>query len=185
MQHLLRRQTARVINVNVMNAGSMSTKPWSQGPITARTNSVYGPQRFAKATAFRHHSLSYLSGICMVVTYLICGELLAAELAAAAAAAAAAAMELIPGSCSFWEAVVEAELGRDIGSRIAGGERPVAPSSILIARKVKGGSWHGWSGGGVKAGYGKGSGSRGERVGASLTIGRAVVCGSGRIAAGG
>lgn len=108
--------------------------------------------------------------MCVIVTYLICGELVAAELAAAAAAAAAAAIELIPGSCSFWEAVVDAELGRDIGSRIAGGERPIAPSSILIAGKVKGGSWHGWSGGGVKAGYGTGSGSRGEREGASLTV---------------
>lgn len=77
-------------------------------------------------------------------TYLSWGELVAAEVAAAAAAAAAAAMELMPGSWSFWEAVVEAELGRDIGSRVAGGgAMNPAPSSILMGRKFKGGSWHG------------------------------------------
>lgn len=107
-----------------------------------------------------------------MLTYLTWGELVAVEVAAAAAAAAAAAIELMPGSWSFWEAVVEAELGREIGSRGAGsGSMNPAPSSILMARKFRGGSWHGWSGGGVKAGCNTGSGSRGERVGARLTVG--------------
>lgn len=72
-------------------------------------------------------------------TYLSWGELVAAEVAAAAAAAAA--MELMPGSWSFRDAVVEAELGRDIGSRVAGGGgMNPAPSSILMGRKFRGGS---------------------------------------------
>lgn len=87
----------------------------------------------------------------------------------------------MPGSCWWeWEAVVEVELGRDIGSRVGGGGRPPCPSSILtLGEKVKGGSpiWHrwSWSGGGVRQGCGIGRGrSNGERVEASLATGREV-----------
>lgn len=84
-------------------------------------------------------------------------------------------MDEMPGSCSFWDAVVDAELGLDIGSRGVGGGRTLGPGdSILIARKVKGANWHGCSGGGVKAGKGTGRGRSGERVGASLTVGEDV-----------
>lgn len=92
---------------------------------------------------------------------------------AATAAAAAAAMDEMPGSCSFCDAVVEAEPGLEIGSGSmgAGGGKTLGPGdSILMARNVKGASWHGCSGGGVKAGKGTGGRSSGERVGASLTV---------------
>lgn len=69
-------------------------------------------------------------------TYLNWGELVIAV----AAAAAAAAISDIPGSDSFCDAVVEAELGRDIGSRVAGGGS-VGRSSILIPRNWNGASW--------------------------------------------
>lgn len=67
-----------------------------------------------------------------------CGELVTA----AAAAAAAAAMAEMPGSESFCDAVVEAELGREIGSKIAGGGN-TGGSSILIPRNWKGANWQG------------------------------------------
>lgn len=75
-----------------------------------------------------------------VFTYLCCGGL-DVELAAAAAAAAAAIDEM-PGSCWWeWDAVVEVELGRDIGSRVGGGGRLLCPSSIFTpGEMVKGGS---------------------------------------------
>lgn len=66
-----------------------------------------------------------------------------------------------------------------MGSTGAGGGKTAAaaaPSSILMKvwpelRNVNGGSWHGCSGGGVKAKLGTGSGSNGEqRAGASLTV---------------
>lgn len=70
-------------------------------------------------------------------THLSCGEF-AAEPPVASAA--------IPGSCAR-EACVDVELGRDMGSRVAGSVSNCAPSSI---RARTGGSSR--SGGGVSAG---------------------------------
>lgn len=59
---------------------------------------------------------------------------------ALAAAAAAAAIAEIPGNDSFCDAVVEAELGRDIGSSVAGGDSAGSSSILMKPRNWKGAS---------------------------------------------
>lgn len=49
----------------------------------------------------------------------------------------------IPGKDSFCEAVVDAELGRDIGSSVAGGGNAGSSSILMKPRNWKGASWHG------------------------------------------